>query len=388
MERRDFMKGLLAGLSSIPFVGHLIPTEAAEVMETAEISKLAVNVPKTTFDSMELNRLVVKHFNTPSKNGKQLFLSRTPVIDVDDDEVVGKFKGQFVAADIITDEQEAIVYDTVGRFEFISTNIPNLKIGSRVGQSIIHQEGRLQMAALENKPIKENDVKFINDWRETTAESLAVGLKQRMNSLIAGIMLGGYEYNGIILRIETPDWVHVKHDRETLKESVLAQVKFMKDTYSTDLNRITMGTPMFRKLSEEMAGGEKDVEKAKIKIEKELKLFVEIYDEVIFVQGHVGQRLRERVLPRSKILFSNTSYDNNYKAIYFGNAVVTESIISRSLGNPISDGVKHGAIAYFSGNRELNPPEIRAWAVNRGIPVLANETAFSSLTVDGMEKAE
>ena len=56
------------------------------------------------------------------------FLDRTPTQDADESEIIGSYTGRVLAADIVMDDQAAVVYDT-GQFEFVTTKIPNLKAG-------------------------------------------------------------------------------------------------------------------------------------------------------------------------------------------------------------------------------------------------------------------
>src|SRR5574343_1608870 len=108
-------------------------------------------------DSARINRIVRTLADELEAAGMRnlLALQRTPVVNADDNEIVGKFKGQFVAADVISDDQEAAVYETVGQFEFVATEIPNLKLGSRVSQHMINR-----LARLRQNISGANDVKY------------------------------------------------------------------------------------------------------------------------------------------------------------------------------------------------------------------------------------
>jgi hypothetical protein len=41
-----------------------------------------------------------------------IFLNRTPMVNAFDDEVVGRFTGRVLAADIVADDAEAVVYES------------------------------------------------------------------------------------------------------------------------------------------------------------------------------------------------------------------------------------------------------------------------------------
>jgi hypothetical protein len=124
-----------------------------------------------------------------------LFLDRTPVVQADDDEIVGRFTGNVLAADIIADDQEAVVYEA-GKLELVSTQIPNLKIGSRLGQATLNRMNRMRNGAI--LPTDEN---FMETWENQFAERLVFGVRQRMNALICAMMLDSLTYNRLGIQV-------------------------------------------------------------------------------------------------------------------------------------------------------------------------------------------
>jgi hypothetical protein len=380
-------------------------------------------------DSARINRVVRTLADELEAAGMRnlLALQRTPIVNADDDEIVGKFKGQFVAADVIADDQEAVVYDTVGRFEFVSTNIPNIKMGSRIGQKMIDRLARLRRNLATN-----NDVRFFTDWENTIAESLIVGVRQRINALICAMWLDGGDYNKYGIVLQNVDWgtpaaltaVLAGGERwsldagTTVNASATNPITNMQimlhetaaETYGEIYNRITMSSKAFRFLStlpefQSLVAGElgrefrspgtyatsvvtsgtalnvRDQGMMRQLVSNILGAEIEIYDGHFYSQGNAGKRAQERYIPENILIFSNTDDDNDSNAMDFANGVVTESVVSDLVGNGGIGGEAFGPVAYYTGNTDLNPPDIRAWAVARGFPRKHRETATATIQV-------
>lgn len=334
-----------------------------------------------------------------------LALQRTAVVNADDNEIVGKFKGQFFAADVIADDQEALVYDTVGSFEFVTNNIPNLKMGSRVSQHMINRLARLR----RNLPAG-NDVQFFTDWENTIAESLVTGIRQRINQLICSMWLddGDYDRAGIILQnvswgtpaplkaTASAGWGSNPTTAKPMSELLDLINITATDTYGETYDRITMSSKAFRNLVAttefaNLAAGElrynfgagqynlRDWGANRQMASNILGVEIEIYDGVYRTKDNSGSVQKNiRYIPENMIILSNTQDDNDGNVMDFANGVVTESIVSDLIGQGGIGGEAFGPVAYFTGNTDLNPPDIRAWAVARGFPRKHRETATAT----------
>lgn len=342
-------------------------------------------------------------------------LQRTPIVNADDNEIVGKFKGQFYAADIIGDDQEALVYDTVGTFEFVTGNIPNIKMGSRISQHTIGRLARLR----RNLPAN-NDIQFFTDWENTIAESLVTGIRQRINQLICSMWLddGDYDRYGIILQnvswgmpsslkidsatVGTENWG--AEATATPMNTILKLVnETAPDTYGQIYNRITMSSKAFRNMIkttefQNLAAGElrynfgagqynlRDAGANRQMAANILGIEIEIYDGTYRTKGNTGTITKNiRYIPEDVVLLSNSGDDNDSNVMDFANGVVTESIVSDLIGQGGIGGESFGPLAYFTGNTDLNPPDIRAWAVARGFPRKHNEYATATISVGALD---
>jgi len=335
-----------------------------------------------------------------------LFLGRTAVVDADDDEIVGKFRGKVYAADVIADDQKAVTYE-VGKFEFVTNNIPNLKIGRRFSQGMINR-----LARLKRNLGQRNDVKAFTDWEQTTASYLVMGIRQRINSLICSMQIDSLNYNRLGIKLNNATWgmqqelkvtTAVGWDDHTnatplLDLQVLAQ-ETAPDTFGISYNRATMSSVAFRHLTQSVefqnrVSGElrynfgngqlniRDAGAMRNLLANIIGMEIEIYDGSFFEQANNGVSTRSRVLPANKVLLSNTSDDNNRAVMDFANGVVTESVVAELVDQTSGiGGESFGPISYYTNNSDMNPPDLTAWAVARGFPRKHIEEATAVLTV-------
>lgn len=367
-------------------------------------------------DSARINRIVRTLADELEQVGMRnlLGLQRTPIVNADDNEIVGKFKGQFVAADVISDDQEAAVYDTVGQFEFVATEIPNLKLGSRVSQHMINRLARLRQNISGN-----NDVRYFTDWENTLAESLVTGVRQRMNALIMAMWMDASSYDRYGIKLTNASWgtpADLKVNstgaatwNNAATATPISQILTLSNQVAPDVhgevyNRITMSAKAFRNLIktaeyQQLLAGElrfefkspgtyantvqtsgtamnmSDFGMHRQAVANLLGMQLEIYDGHFYERSNNGRRSQVRYLPEGAVILSNTQDDGDASVMDFANGIVTESIVSPLIGHGGIGGEAFGPIAYFTGNENLNPPDIVAWSVARGFPRKHRETA-------------
>lgn len=354
-------------------------------------------------DSARINKIVLTLADQLEMEQSLVFLERTPVINADDDEIVGKFKGQVYAADIIADDQEAVVYES-GSFDFYTTSIPNLKVGQRVGQTMINRLNRLK----KNTPIG-TDLQFFKDWQNQMAESLVMGIRQRMNALIVAMQLDSLSYDRLGVKLSNATWGMPSDLKATVSttwddasnSTPITDLQIMltetaPDTYGEQYNRVTMSSKAFRYLTQTtefqnrikgelryaFGAGQintRDTGQMRQLLANIINAEVEIYDGTFWTRANNGAKTRERYLPNNKVLLSNTNDDNNRSTMDFANGVVTESIVQGIIGE--GGGEAFGPISYYTANENLNPPDLTAWAVGRGFPRRHRESATAVLTV-------
>jgi hypothetical protein len=106
------------------------------------------------------------------------------------------------------------------------------------------------------------------------------------------------------------------------------------------------------------------------------------------VRNAKGTSTQSRYLPGHQVLLSNTQDDLNGDSYDFANGIVTESIVAPLIaGAPDFGGEQVGPVAFYNGNRELNPPDLRCWAVARGFPRKHDKYATSVIQIAESEAA-
>lgn len=373
---------------------------------------MAVNITKTDFISnVRINRLVQTLASELEIAQPLTFLRRTPLVNVLDElEILGSYSGSIFAADLITDDAEAVVVDS-GRYEMTGrvTAIPNIKIGARVSQSMMNK-----LAQLARGIELDGQQDLITGWENQLAQNLVTGVRQTMNYLCAGMMLDGIVYDRLGVKISsgfgTP--ADLKQTLTGTREWITANVATMKPiedlqfmtqsvapTLGKSYNRVTMSTVAFQKIiaSDEFAERVRlflrleptqfslniyDVPNMQTMFQSITGLQLELEDTTFKVRNTNGTSTTQRVLPENKVILSNTNDDNSPLAYDFANAIVDETIVAPLIeGAPDLGGPQVGPVSYYRGNLELNPPDLRAWAVAKGFPRKHDKLATAILTV-------
>ena len=112
-----------------------------------------------------------------------------------------------------------------------------------------------------------------------------------------------------------------------------------------------------------------------------LGMDVEFEDKTYQEMSAAGTVTTTRVLPQGKVILSSKSDDRNSSAMDFANTIVTESVQESIVGQGILGGEQYGPIAYYTGDSNMNPPNVIGWAVSRGFPRKIRKTCTAVLTV-------
>ena len=356
-------------------------------------------------DSAKINAIVQTMADQLEANQNLLFLNRIPTTNADDDEIFAKYKGQVYAADVVSDDQEAAVYES-GSFEFTTFQIPNIKMGKSVSQNMMNRIARL---ARNNSAA--GDLERFQNWQLQMAEELVLGVRQRVNALLCAMCIDATSYNRLGIQLQNSSWGMPSNLKVTstnawndavnstpITDMQILVTETAPDNYGEQYDRVTMSSRAFRYLTQSaefqnrvkgelrynFGSGElnvRDTGAMRALLANVLGIEVEIYDGSFWERANNGAKTRNKVLPINKVLFSSSADDGNRQAFDFANGVVTESIVGSVLSVPGFNGETFGPISYYEGNPSMNPPVVRAWAVVRGFPRKFRETATSVLTV-------
>jgi hypothetical protein len=327
--------------------------------------------------------------------------------------VVGRFTGRVFAADIITDDSEAAVYESA-KLELVTTQVPNLKLGQRLGQTMLNRLARMRQGAL-----LPSDVNYMDEWFNRLAQNLVLGVRQRMNMLICAALIDNLRYNRLgvnvvgsfgmpnILKVVpaipwTLDGTNPNVNALPLDDILVLANQIAADNYGIRYNRVTMsskafrfilGTTQFANRSSLIAGfpvtaamvNVADQPTMQATLGRLLNMEVELYDTAYWERGEDGTKTRTRVLPANVVLLTNTENDGDGNVMDFANTPVTEGIVGALTGGepgqPNLGADAYGPVGYFTGREDFNPPDITAWSVARGMPRRHAPEVSGTLTV-------
>lgn len=330
------------------------------------------------------------------------FLDRTPITEAEDGELTGRFTGKIIAADIIADDQEAVVQQA-GKIEFTSLQVPNLKIGQRLGQNMIDK-----MQMFDRRGIAEQDDQYL-DWQNQLAENLLNGVRARMNALICAMRLDSFSYNRMGIETAgtwgkpadlkvTPSVPWTTAGSATPLADIVALNNHVAFTYGITYDRITLSTAALRYIlatDEFKASATVDLgfaaspaavqgvpERRRREILGNiLGMKVELEDGTYNEVATNGTRTAVRYLPANKVELSREADDGDPAVMDFGNTIVTESVVSKMVANaPDLGGEQSGPVAYYTGRADLNPPDLVIWSVVRGFPRASIPEATAVIT--------
>lgn len=319
------------------------------------------------------------------------FLERVPIVNARDDELMGRYTGTILSADVVADGAKAAVYEA-GQLELVTTALANVKIGRRLTQGDLQR-----MQELSGRQLTESATNEMADFENGLAENVVTGVRQMQNALVAGMMIDSVAVDRLGVKAtgsfgmpsdlkSTPSNAWSDATNGTPIADIQALRDTAADTYGKEYNRLTMSRKTFSAITKTAefkakvttllgfaaaaaainTGDRMGAESAVSRLLDGMTL--EIDDATIARQSDAGVITRSRVLPIGTVLLSNSNDDGDPTVMDLGNAIVTESIVAELMGNAPKGlgGRVFGPIGYYDGS--LNPPSAIAWAVARCWP--------------------
>lgn len=320
------------------------------------------------------------------------FLNRTPIVPATDGEIMARFTGRVLIADLVADDQKAAVY-SAGKFTLETSGAPNLKLGQMLTQEQIKQLESVEAANVND------ETGFFTDTENSIVDALLLGVRQRMEAICVARSIDGFSYKRLGIRMENVTWGMPADLKITLEVPItdhtnckivtyisnvlrLAQVR-----YGIKYDRITMSLAAFN----EMIACDEFIAKARQYLAPNVSFVnlntqntqdmqmlaqrvlglaeIELYDSRYWTQEEEGTIVSEPFLPINKIVFGAKANDNSRMVADWANGVPTEVSVARILGGQsemigtLPRGTR-GPIAYATG--QLNPPQVTYWGVGRG----------------------
>jgi hypothetical protein len=342
--------------------------------------------------------------------------ARVPDVPAVDEEVTAKYVGTLLIADLIADDAKAVTYSQ-GRFQFQTTQVPNIKMGLALNQAMINALQRIRDMGGANR----DDVGFFADRWAKNVQDVKFGVELRKEVLKLGMLLDGIDYDRLGIKMSgvtfgmysdlkvTPSiaWTSTSGTPITDINSVRS---IAQQRYGINLNRATMSTPALRSMvaTTEYQNQVKNVaftvllggpaptatlqgdpylrRLAELVITGTGEPFViELDDRRYWSQAADGSITSNRMHPIGKVLLTSTANDGNNNAYDFANCPVTESVLAGMFpSNVMGGGVQggRGPIGYTTlADASLNPPGTVTWGVARGMPRKHQNAASAVLSI-------
>jgi hypothetical protein len=373
---------------------------------------MAVGLVDTRFlDSARINRIVQTLASNLEVQRPLVYLDRLNFNPADDDEILARFTGNIIAADVIADDQEAVVQDS-GKVELSTTAIPNIKLGQRVGQAKINMIRRLERVG--GLP---GEAEQLLGWEQRFGMQLVTGVRQRLNALACAMMLDSASYNRMGIVLTNATWGMPANLKVTPStpwstaasavpiDDIFAMDQVGTDSYGITYDKLTMSSQAFRYmvattqfantaaiplragyLTAATSFPTKDLRTMMNVAGQILNKTVVIDDATYGERSNAGSLTRRRYLPPNQVLLSRTQDERDDGVMDMANGITTESVVgdvsSGLIGeNPFTAAGEYGPTAYFTRRPDLNPPDTVAWAVARAFPRKLVPEATAVLTV-------
>lgn len=345
-----------------------------------------------------------------------IWTSRVPDVNATDEEILARYEGTPLIADIVADDARAGVY-SMGKFVYESNKIPNLKIGLGMNQATINLIDRLM-----RNYSGPDDMGLFTNTQNRSLQTVLLGVRQRAEQLRVAMLCDGlgFTYDRLGIKLSSVTWgmysdlkVTVGTGWDTAGSATpvadLLAVKLLGMVrYGIDFNRVTMSTQAFRYMiatTEYQAKAKQFIppqltfanlqtlalNQMQTLAESTLGMRIELYDARFWSQDTAGAITSAPFLPITNVLLTDSGNDGNGQAYDFGNGVVTEATVSRVAGLGAIGGAltgSYGPLAYVTPtNIDLNSPGLTYWGVQRGFPRKLLKQASAVLSVGSFSDA-
>jgi hypothetical protein len=344
---------------------------------------------------LRITRIVQALQDVRERRPELTFLKRTPRVNALQGELMARFVGRVLIADLVALDSAAGVYSS-GKLTYESSLLPKIKIGRHLTESQLEQFDAIQSGGISGD---EQVLDFIGPIVQNTLD----GIDQRCEALIVAMHINqlsydklGYKTAGvswgmptdlnILIAIPWNDAVNA-----TPVANVLTAKLTLSQRYGLMATRLTMSTATFQAAiaTAEFQAKAKLFLRADIgytnlsllNLDQQRGLFesatgckLEFYDARYWYQDSGGTIASAPFLPLNKVILDTPQNDNNGAVHDLAAGKVIESMF---LGmNPASvvgaggmaRGASRGPIGYMTYPSDLNSPNMTLWGVDCAWP--------------------
>jgi hypothetical protein len=336
-----------------------------------------------------------------------LFTGRIPMVPAVDGEIMARYTGRVVAADIIMNDQKAVVR-AANPVRLQQVAIPNLKHGELVTQDMMSVLQRIEA----NQPSR-RDVTIFEDYLTRRTMELRDGVYARMEALNVAMLIDAFSYDRLGVKVTGGTWGMPSDLKVTPitpwstaatagpVTDLLTVKRIASQKYGINLDRATMSTQAllymtatteFKNMAALSYFGQaipatglptQATQIMTTLATSILGMDIEIYDAQTWTEEADGTQAAVRYLPENKVVLTSKAADGNSMMWDWANGVVMETMrgaVPGVIGE--FEEEREGPLGYAtSADPTGNPPGVILWGVGRGFPRKHKEAASAVLTV-------
>lgn len=357
------------------------------------------------FNAARVNGIMRGTYDPRLQQQPLVWSNRIPSVPADDDEIMARFIGFPLIADMIADDAKAVTY-SFGKFQFESYKIPKLKVGVAMNEVMVKQLNRVNQNVATR-----DDVGVFQSWERRAINAGRFGVDMRREALLISMLFDGLTYDRLGIKLTNASWgmysdlkitTGVTWDTAataTPVADIFAAKLLGKARYGVNYNRITMSTTAFRYMIATTEFQNKarmtlapNVSYANLTLtdldfqlriaSNVLGMQIEFDDRRYWTQDTVGVTTSTPVWPVPGVVLSDSTLDNNSDIWNFANGVITEGIVAAAVGGGPNIPQGFGPTSYATlADQSFNPPGLIYWCCQRGFPRKNFLGANSALTV-------
>jgi hypothetical protein len=373
------------------------------------------------FNAVRVNTVAQGVYDPRLNPQPMVWSKRIPSVPAWDDEIMARFEGFPLIADVIVDDAKAVTYQ-FGKFEFYSSKAPKLKVGATMNERTLRQARRLQQGLLTN-----DEVGVFRDWERRTIQAVRYGVDVRHEALLIGMLFDSLDYDRLGIKLSGLTWQMYSDLKITVGTTwnntagtgitdIQTTRRLARIRYGASYNRLTMttqdllyltaqtefqtqskfyvGTALYggpvpatpiqndaylKTLAERILGGGAGGDQNG----SEGPLTIELDDRRYWTQDSNGKTRSLPLHPPGKVILSDSRQDGTASTWDWGQGENIESVVASLAPNqsPLVPAIRGPVTFPTLTAPDLNSPGITYWSTETGFPRKHNRAANAVLTV-------
>jgi hypothetical protein len=337
-----------------------------------------------------------------------LWVNRIPSVPALDEEILGRYTGRTLVADLVGEDQVAVVR-APQPIRLTQTKIPKLKHGEKITEKQIGL-----MSRIESNLASARERSIFDDYIANSMMLLKNGVLHRMEAIHNAMLIDAFSYSKLGIIISGLTW-GMPSDLKVLigtawsisasatpVSDLLAVKRIASEKYGLNLNRVTMTTTdfvemittaQFRDAASALRGWNltstgNTIPTDNIDLQRDIAsmvlggMIIEINDRQYWDESTYGVQTATNFQPVGKIIMTSTAGDDNRSYWDWANGELAETVVDRMFGGALAmESGDEGPLAYATvGDPNLNPPGPVLWGAGRGWSRKHMEAASAVLT--------